>query len=75
MEKDLWEHVKSIDIVDIRKEVVEWVVDPGSTRCTWSTYDHIISTYCVMKGLMSHILMEREKNGKGHGTGCNVEGA
>ena len=65
VEKDLWEQVNSLNTKDIKEEVVEWVQDPSSIVGCLSTYDCIITTYQVMKGLMSHILMEREKKGAG----------
>ena len=58
MEKDLREQVKALNMDKIREEVVEWVQDPISNAGCLLAYDQIMVTYWVMKGILSHVLME-----------------
>ena len=36
---NLWEEVKLMPAEDLRKEVADWVVDPGTTTGRASAYD------------------------------------
>ena len=56
LEKDLREHVNSLNMEDIRDEVVKWVQDPSSDLGRLLAYDCIIITYWVMKDLLSHVI-------------------
>lgn len=45
---------------EIREEVGEWVTDPGLTMGRVSSYERIMLSYCVVKKILFHVIMDRE---------------
>lgn len=60
VEKDLWEQVKAMPIEEVRQEVEEWVVDPGSTAGWAAAYDRMIMLYWVIMNLVTHVSLSLE---------------
>ena len=65
VEKDLWEQVKAMPIEEVRQEVEEWVVDPGSTAGWAAAYDRMIMLYSAIMNLVIHVSLALRTKGKG----------
>ena len=63
--ENMWEEVKLMPIQELRKEVVDWVVDLGTMTGRESAYDHMLMIYWVNMNLLSHSLVSREAKHEG----------
>jgi len=57
IEKRLWDSVKEIPVDELRSEVEDWVVDPGTTAGRATAYDRMVMLYWVTKNLLAHAIM------------------
>ena len=55
VKKDVCEQVKAMPIEEVRQEVKDWVVDPGSMATQATPYDHMIMLYWVIMNLVTHV--------------------
>ena len=56
--EDLWISVRSMPKDELRREVADWVLDPGSTAGRAATYDRLLMQYWVNMNLVSHSFTE-----------------
>ena len=52
--------MKNMPREELHQEVVEWVLDPGSTMGRAAAYDHLLMQYWVNMKLVGHSYTERE---------------
>ena len=57
MKKELWEQVKSMPIEEVRQEVEDWVVDPGTTARRESAHNRMIMLYYIIMNLVMHSML------------------
>ena len=63
--EDLWTSVRSMPKDELRREVADWVLDPGSTAGRAAAYDRLLMQYWVNMKLVGHSFMEREAKSTG----------
>ena len=63
--KDLWYTVKNIPKEDLHQEVVDWVLDPGTTAGHATTYNRLLVQYWVNMKMVGHSYMEQEAKKEG----------
>jgi len=65
MEKRLWDTIQDLPADELRGEVEEWVMDPGSTAGRASAYDRMVMLYWVTKNLLAHAIMTNMAKAEG----------
>ena len=63
--EDLWTSVKNMPKEDLRRDLADQVLDPGSTAGRAVAYDHLLIQYWVNMKLVGHSFMEREVKSAG----------
>ena len=58
--EDLWNTMKNMPKEELHHEVVDWVLDPGSTARCAMAYDRLLMNYWVNMKMVGHSYMERE---------------
>lgn len=66
VEKDLWDELEEANPIKDFSPLETLIQDLGASRVRHSLNEQTVSLYWIMKGVLAHVLMERDEKQKGN---------